>query len=403
VIDGNGQVVWTWDNPTGADMYGAPQALDVDGDGWVEFFVSDNQGFVHRLNHDGEPVWTSSEGPGANLGHPTVCDIDRDGGFEVLWANNYRRVLCADAATGENRWSYNTTSTMKYNPVLVADIDSDEEYEAIAWTDTPGEVICLDAQGRQIWNWSHPQQMNIRDCQAMGDVDGDGGMELMILSDWAGFCLDIGVSTPEIQWAVNFTEWSEDGSLPEGAVACSWCSYQLIADIDGDRELEVLWLAPFPIVTDAGTGELEAYYLNEFVAVGVSGRHNSGWWGDVDKDGVSEWIVELMGDTYPETQLYCLTGGGSFPAESPWPEYYHCAYPAEYQLEQDWLTLKSAGSNSLWFPIPEASTTLCIGCLAYLFISIIRRIADTDSCHRQEPEATAPFGVSAPNMHGPVR
>jgi len=60
----------------------------------------------------------------------------------------------------------------------------------------------------------------------------------------------------------------------------------------------------------------------------------------VDDDGVSEWICELNGNSHPETMVYCLTMGGGFPASSYWPEYYHCAYPAEYQAEQDWLLLK---------------------------------------------------------------
>ncbi len=116
-------------------------------------------------------------------------------------------------------------------------------------------------------------------------------------------------------------------------------------------------VGPFPIVTDAGTAELEAFYLNEFI--GVGGRQeNGGWWGDIDGDGRSEWICELSadryhGDFFKGTQVYCLTLNGRYPAKSPWPEYYHSAYPAEYQNNQDWLSLKSAYSNSLWFRIPE--------------------------------------------------
>ena len=58
----------------------------------------------------------------------------------------------------------------------------------------------------------------------------------------------------------------------------------------------------------------------------------------------------LQGNTHRETMVYCLTMGGSFPAKSPWPEYHHSAYPAVYQAQQEWLSLKAAYSNSLWFP-----------------------------------------------------
>ena len=146
-------------------------------------------------------------------------------------------------------------------------------------------------------------------------------------------------------------------------------SYQLIADIDGDDEQEILWLAPFPIVTDGATGELESYYFNDLLHVG-SRQENGGWWGDVDGDGVSEWICELNGNSQRETQVYCLTMNGRFPAKSPWPEYYHTSYPAEYQNQLDWLVLKSAYSNSLWFPIPEM---LGLGYLSAFFFPVLRR------------------------------
>ena len=120
---------------------------------------------------------------------------------------------------------------------------------------------------------------------------------------------------------------------------------------DGDNEQEILWLVPFPVVTDAATGRLEGYFANN-ISRGV--QTNGAWWGDVDGDGYSEWLVELKGEGCEETLKYCLTMGGEFPAKAYWPGYYHSAYPGEYQAEQDWLLLKAAYSNGLWFPIPES-------------------------------------------------
>ena len=71
---------------------------------------------------------------------------------------------------------------------------------------------------------------------------------------------------------------------------------------------------------------------------------------DVDEDGVSELICELNSNTNPETKLYCLTMDGSYPAKACWPEYYHSALPVWEQYNQG-LSLISAHSNSLWFPI----------------------------------------------------
>jgi len=362
VIRPDGSVMWIWSNPDETSMHGAPQAMDVDGDGFVEFFLSSlagDQGFgkFFRVDYEGNTVWETMLGNN-NQGHPTICDIDQDGVFEVLCTSDNYFVYCLDAGTGNEKWSHNVGGNMKPQPVIVLDIDSDGEYEALVWADTPlSGVVCINSVGERLWTWTHPREgADIRLCQAVGDVDDDGSMDMVIMTSDAGFCIDIGGETPETKWEINFTQWSVEGKIPWGARANHWSSYQLIADIDGDDEQEVLWLAPYPIVTDAATGSLEAYYVNEYIA--RNRRQETGaWWGDVDGDGISEWIVELNGNSHPETQLYCLTMGGKFPAKSYWPEYYHTAYPAEYQEDQGWLALKAAYSNSVWFPIPMNTNT----------------------------------------------
>jgi hypothetical protein len=105
-------------------------------------------------------------------------------------------------------------------------------------------------------------------------------------------------------------------------------------------------------------------------------QESGGWWGDVDGDGISEWVCEINGNSHPQTQLYCLTMDGKFPARAYWPEYYHCAYPAEYQIEQNWLLLKGSYSNSLHFPIefnaPETGIFL-LALPAFLVVKRVRR------------------------------
>jgi hypothetical protein len=354
VLNGDGSVKWTWDNPNVGDaMHGAPQAFDVDGDGFVEFFINDNMGFIHRVDDTGNLVWTSFQS-GGNNGHPTIADIDRDGEYEVVWASEDHNVYCISARDGGEKWRFDAGSNMQTNQVIVVDVNEDGEYELLAWSIAPSNaVFCIDPYGREVWRWVLPREGIIRLCQAIGDVDGDGRFEMAIMSSVGAFLVDIGGVGPVTEWEINVTEWSEQGLIGEGAQVNKWSSYQTIADIDGDGQQEILWLAPFPIVTDAATGVLEAYYWNEHVRRN-NRAENGGWWGDADGDGVSEWIVELTGHTRgSDTLLYALTMGGESPAKSPWPEYYHSAYPAEYQQEQEWLTLKAAYSNSLWFPIPQ--------------------------------------------------
>ena len=365
VLNPDSSVMWTWDEPNSQSMHGSPQAYDVDGDGHVEFFLNTNDGFVHCLDHLGNRVWTSQQAGKGNQGQVTICDLEGDGSFEVLWASQDFNVYCYDALLGVEKWRFDTGSNQETNQVIVADTDGDGEYEVIAWNSSPSSsVILISPFGHELRRWKHPREgVNLRICQAMGDVDEDGSMEMAIMSGDAVFVIDVGAERPFTQWEANLTEWSVKGIIPEGAQSNHWSSYQLIADIDGDDQQEVLWLAPWPIVIDAATGELEGYYVNEYIARNRR-QENGAWWGDVDNDGISEWICELNGNSHPETQVYCLTMNGKFPARAYWPEYYHCAYPGPYQAQQEWLMLKGAYSNSLWFPVCEE--LLMVLCLAAL-------------------------------------
>jgi hypothetical protein len=81
-------------------------------------------------------------------------------------------------------------------------------------------------------------------------------------------------------------------------------------------------------------------------------------------------MFEGDGFGHPMTQNYVITMNGKFPADAWWPEYYHSALPADDQQDADWLKLKAAASNSMWFPMPEASL---MSMLALLGVGLIKR------------------------------
>jgi outer membrane protein assembly factor BamB len=363
-------------------MHGAPQAFDVDGDGFVEFFINDSAGFIRCIDHDGKLLWNSFLSDAQNHAQPTIADIDGDGEYEVLWTTRTGILYCMKAADGEKEWEFNTGPQIskrvpepehgafhlwkKYdlgngrdytiswtntptNQVIVADVNKDGDYEILVWNDA-GKVFCIGYSGNPIWIWGENDNAGmIRACQAIGDVDEDGSMEMVINAQNGLFLVDIGGNRPFIKWKIDqgkLDEW-----LPgKGAMSgCDYASYQLIIDIDGDGDLEIVWFTPFPIIIDGKTGDIKAYYFNNDIEVGKRSE-NGGWWGDVDKDGVSELICELNDNTGPKTKLYCLTMNGAYPAKACWPEYYHSAMPVWEQYNQG-LSIISAYSNSLWFPI----------------------------------------------------
>jgi len=373
VLKNDGSVLWKWFNDVeGQAMHGAPQAYDVDGDGNVEFFMADNAGYIYRISNTGQTVWTSAQAGSANEGMVTIADIDQDGGYEVLYASQDHNLYCISADTGQEEWRFDTGENQQTNQVIVADVNHDGEYEAITWTDgtapSSGKVYIVSFYGTELGRWTVPQEgINIRICQAMGDVDGDGNMEMALNTGSDLFVIDVGMATPTTEWELNVSQAAEEGKLPMGALADAWSSYQLIVDFDGDGAQEIIWTEPYPIVTDAATGAIEGYYVNDQIAVSRRQENGAGW-GDVDGDGISEYVADLNGPSHPETMLYCLTANGKFPADAYWPEYYHSAIPD--QAAASWLKLNGAYSNSLWFPMPEVLLP-SIGAL--LLVGLLRR------------------------------
>jgi len=375
VLRGDGSLAWYWDDPNiGSDIYGPPQAFDVDGDGLVEFFLYDSWGALYRLDHLGRIVWSVKVGSGGTA-QPTIADVDRDGRYELLLTSEDHFVRCLDAGSGFEKWRFDTGGPMEGVPVVVADVNKDGDYEVLVWGDDtayrPGAVFCLTFAGSPLWEWEIPCEAidissSIRLAQVLGDVDLDGNLDMVLMSGVGVFCIDVSGDQATFKWGVNLSAWSEEGILPGGVEASCYSSYQLIADVDGDEHLEVLMQVPFPVVVDASDGEPEAYYVNDYVFLRKPAA-NGGWWGDVDDDGRSEWVCELEG-SFPKTQVYCLTLNGSFPAASPWPEFYHSAYPGWYQREQDWLTLKGAYSNSLWFPLVMSGENLVASSMVSLYL-----------------------------------
>ncbi len=356
VLNPDGSVYWIWDNPRGVrPASGPPQAMDVDGDGQVEFFLVDDTGYLYRIEHTGKTVWNRTV-TGGSQGTPTLADIDGDGVIEIMWTSFEGYIWCVSSQDGETEWRYRHQHGFIESPVMVLDIDGDREYEALSWTGGPPfQVLVLDPEGREAASWTSPYMDKVRFGQALGDIDRDGVPELVLVSGTTIYCLGFQGRQPYTKWERNLERWLEQGSIPEGAMLTDWSSNQLIADIDGDGEQEILLAIPYPIVMDGATGSLESYYIDDYVR--TLDRHTTGsWWGDIDDDGMSEWVVELRGWYHQQTRVYCLTMGGQFPAPSPWPEFHHCAYPADYQAQEEWLTLKAAGSNSLWFTeIPEVT------------------------------------------------
>ncbi len=176
---------------------------DLDGDGDLEIVVLGIDRRIHAWHHDGTRVsgWPISQWDGdalwrGGLSSPALGDLDDDGLPEVVVGT---MSPCQQGQSGQNAtlWAINGDSTK-----------------------VPGFPVCTE----QI----------LHSSPALGDIDGDGRLEIVIAS---------GYGTPNRQNLVY--AWNHDGTPVQGwpqvaPRASVVMAPPALGDIDGDERLEVV-------------------------------------------------------------------------------------------------------------------------------------------------------------------
>ena len=90
-FEANGQAVAGWPRTTAGYVFSSPSLADIDGDGNLEVFVGDSEGYLYGWHHNGSslPGWPvvplNQNGNPQKLGaSPVVGDFDGDELFEVM-------------------------------------------------------------------------------------------------------------------------------------------------------------------------------------------------------------------------------------------------------------------------------------------------------------------------------
>ncbi len=352
--------------------------VDLEGDGSLEVVVGRNGDEVTVYDHLGAVVWSRNPFGSGEVRTLAVQDLESDGVFEVIVgraSGGATRQLNVYSATGDVRpgWPARRDGEPGYGwgmyneNVAIADLDGDGNCEIIGPTDTH-YITSLDRNGNQlpahamyganlVWSevgvhvdqaadlrgWANcgvehrPNFAN--SAPAIGDVDGDGQLEIVV----AGDVYDCSIGDPEgdlfyLPWILDLdrTRWSgsgydwtviptagpgsgplsQDYSVIENAVANT-----VLADLDGDGELEIL----FP----SYDGKLHAFWLDKTehaswpYQVPGSGIRFAGEpaVADLDNDGSAEVIFT----SWPEKganrvgQLHIVNSAGVAVAELDLP------------------------------------------------------------------------------------
>jgi len=332
-ISNTGSLLWKY-GPTGNSIEDTPEAFDVDGDGDMELFFPEDDRHIYAIDHTGKLLWMSPEAGSGFEGHPTAVDVDNDGVVEIIALCQDTNVYCYSGLTGQEKWRLSTGAKFQSNTAVVADVNNDGEYEVLASNDE-GRLYCISFYGTELWYWqadTQPGDEMFRFEFPLGDIDNDGHLEAVLMSNYMVYCVDT---------FTGKTKWKFSPTYP-----AHWGNYHLLADVTGDGEVDVLVLAPELYVLD-NKGNVQAMFPT--VDLVMNDRAESGMWaGDVDKDGITEILAKFEGDDF-----YCLTLGGAYDASKmPWP-----------QMQQN-------SQNRVVIPIPEL---LWIAPLAFAGIALYRR------------------------------
>ena len=277
-----------------------PTLADIDGDGFLEMFVSTTSA-LYCVSHTGEELFRvdSEEAYKYSYQSPLVVDFEGDGNWSLVGAchgdnpNHYVR----DAHTGEYRegWPKQVTSWTYSAPTVVK---NDDEYTIFMGVSGEGNVFYqYDMSGNIAPGFPLNLTSGVEGFISVADINGDDENE--IITD---FNLMDGSEGFIRAWERDGTEVTEGFPLrPQGL---SYMNGANFGDIDGDGNLEIVTLTYVQNFSPDDPVYVTAYALNQPIENLVYGTYK----GTNDRMG---WIreEEVVVSCNPVTNLMAQTGG----------------------------------------------------------------------------------------------
>lgn len=216
-----------WNINVGELIWSSPALGDVDGDGRVEVVVGSDNGNIYILDgNTGQPKWIFPTSARVRAS-PTIDDIDGDGRPEIVVGSGIMYAL--DAKNQRAKWSF-PLQTTTFSSVAVGDIDGDGRKEVV-FGSYDNNLYALDGATGQL-QWEFFPRSQIESSPAIADIDGDGQMEVVV---GVGSIADVGDKGVYALRGSNGTiKWVHDLGANQRII-----SSPAIGDVDGDGQLEV--------------------------------------------------------------------------------------------------------------------------------------------------------------------
>jgi len=280
-----------WDDK----VISSPALGDIDGDGDIEVVVGSYKGKVYAWHHNGSTVkgWPRYTGGEMHSKHsPALGDIDGDGDIEVVvgssWDGGKRGKLYVWHHNGSivEGWPKEAGSYDGFSTPALGDIDGDGDLEIVVGlyhiSSEQGKVYAWHHDGSTVKGWPRYTRDGVSSSPALGDIDGDGDMEVVVGS-----------------YDNNVYAWHHNGSTVKGwprTTGDGVMSSPVLGDIDGDGDLE--------IVVGSWDDKVYAWHHDGSIVEGWPKTTGRSIWsspalGDMDKDGdIEVFICSYDGKVY---------------------------------------------------------------------------------------------------------
>lgn len=380
-----------WEVPLEDPVNSSPAVADLDfpPDGQFEVIVStggdvnQRRGSIIAFNRFGQRIWEydtidaeNTGTPAGNFASPTIGDVDQDGNLEIVVGSWDRNIYMLDHQ-GNYLWHYHVADSV-WSTAALADLNEDGNLEIIIGTDIKGDgvlpdgyrptdgglVLILDRYGNKLAR----RQMNetIYSSPAVGDVDRDGDLEIFVgtgmfyyrLGNYTQpYVYGLQVDTSGSEWIIqDLPGWPKP-------VAYAGMSSPALADLDGDKDLEVVIGTGYDGMSEPGACSASAADPDCYGA--VYAWHHEGhlvggfpMWpmesmgknafvgsspsvSDVDQDGAPEIVFSMAWDVI-------VVGSNGIQEAELHTDYSVFASPAIGDLDQDGALEAVIGGSSVF-------------------------------------------------------
>ena len=238
----NGTMVNGWPQSVARNMHSSPAIGDIDNDGEMEILAGISSSYYfYAWNADGTMVsgFPKYDNGGEFFASPALGDIDNDGILEVITGS--RDIVSQvfawnDDGSSVPGWPQNAGYWESSSPAL-GDIDNDGDIEIVigshnrtddgtGWVTVEGKVYVWHHNGTIVSGWPQTTGSWTISSPAIGDIDGNGKLEIVIGSN-----------------DKKVYAWHADGTIVSGFPITTGGEVEsspALGDLDDDGDLEIV-------------------------------------------------------------------------------------------------------------------------------------------------------------------